>query len=220
MAVLGLGVLLTALAFTVGPYQQTREFRRLVACDRREGSCFATEQGFIRARRTYTTTSPHTDADGHTTTTSTTTHFEITWERPGGARETREVAAGFYRRAEPDRPANLRTWNGEVVGIEVMGAAQWFLPRAGQALTLWLYLAWLGLGVLLWALFAGWWDGLFMLTFRTMAWMFVSIMPVQIMTSALAHGLPAGTGLVVEVAFGVLFTGIAGAMLVGSLNTW
>lgn len=219
MAVLGLGVLLTALAFAVGPYQQTREFRRLVACDRREGNCFATEQGFIRARRTYYTTSTQTDAEGNTTTT-TTTHFEVTWERPGGARQARDVAASFYNHAEPDQPANLRTWHGEVVGIEVMGDAQWFLPGSGDALTWWLYLAWSGLGVLLWALFAGWWDGLFMLAFRTFAWMFVSGLPVEITTDALAYGPPTGTDLVVDVVFGVFFTGIGGAMLVGSLNRW
>jgi hypothetical protein len=38
--------------------------------------------------------------------------------------------------------------------------------RAGQTLGYWLYLAHFGLGVLLWGLIFGWWDGLFMLAFR------------------------------------------------------
>ncbi|MEJ3750972.1 hypothetical protein WEI85_48095 [Actinomycetes bacterium KLBMP 9797] len=83
------------------------------------------------------------------------------------------MAVDFYRHAEPDRPANLRTWHGEVVGIEVTGAAHWFLPPSGTVLTWSLYAAWLGLGVLLWALFLGWWDGLFWLAFRTIMWMLI-----------------------------------------------
>jgi hypothetical protein len=74
--------------------------------------------------------------------------------------------------------------------------------------------------MLLWAVFAGWWDGLFLLAFRTFAWMFASVVPVQMTTGALAYGPPTGTSLVVDVVLGVFFTGIAAVLLVGSLDRW
>ena len=101
-----------------------------------------------------------------------------------------------------------------------MGGAQWFLPEVGSTLEYWLYLAFLGLGVLLWGLLLGWWDGLFMLAFRTFAWMFMSVVPVGLAVGALAYGLDAGGAFIAQVVFGVFAIGVAGAMLVGSLDSW
>lgn len=81
-------------------------------------------------------------------------------------------------------------------------------------------LAWLGLGLALWALLAGWWDGWFMLAFRTFAWMFLSVTPVDFLTDALAYGPPTGTALVVDVVFGVFATAVAGGMLFATLSRW
>lgn len=210
----GLAVLGAAFTYAVNPYQVTREFRRVVDC---EGSadCFASEPGSISDRRTYTTT--HTDADGFT---HTTTHYEVTWERANGACQSRDVSASFYHKAREGQPANLRVWHGDVVGVEVMGGSQWFLPESGRALGLWLHVAWLGLGVLLWGLFFGWWDGVFMLAFRTFSWMFMSVVPVSITTSALAYGWEIGVGLVVRIVLGLFFVGVGGALLLGSLKRW
>lgn len=220
---LGLGVLVVALVGAAGPYRQTREFREVVACDRSVGDCFGNEAGSTVGRRTYTTTSTttSTDANGQThTSTTTTTHYEVTWQRANGARQTRDVSSSFYAKAKQGQPATLRLWHDEVVGVEVMGGEQWFLPKSGTTLGGWLYLAFFGLGVLLWGLLFGWWDGLFMLAFRTFAWMFMSFMPVDITTDALAYGLPTGTDLVVQIVFALFFTGIAGGLLLGSLNAW
>lgn len=220
---LGLGVLVAALAGAADPYRQTRQFREVVACERGAGDCFGSEPGSIVGRRTYTTTTTttHTDANGHTyTTTNTTTHYEVTWQRADGSRRARDVSSSFYRKAKEGQPATLRLWRQEVVGVEVMGDAQWFLPKVGHTLGYWLYLAFFGLGVLLWGLLFGWWDGFFMLAFRTFAWMFMSFMPVSMTTDALAYGLETGGGLVVEILFCLFFAGIAGAMLVGSINDW
>ncbi|GAA3257285.1 hypothetical protein [Nonomuraea helvata] len=218
---LGLGVLVAALAGAAGPLRQTQEFHQVMACERGVGDCFGSEPGSIAGRRTYTTTSTttHTDANGSTyTTTSTTTHYEITWQRADGSRQARDVSSSLYSKAKQGQPATLRLWRGEVVGVEVMGGAQWFLPKSGTTLGGWLYLAFFGLGVLLWGLLFGWWDGLFMLAFRTFAWMFMSFLPVDMTTDALAYGLPTGTDLVVQILFALFFTGIAGALLFGSLN--
>jgi hypothetical protein len=117
-------------------------------------------------------------------------------------------------------PVTLKRWRGEVVGVEVMGGAQWFLPEAGSALAFRLHLAFLGLGVLLWGLLLGWWDGPFMLAFRVFAWMFMSIVPVALAVGALAGGVEPGPAFVAQVAFGVFAVGVAGAMLVGSLDSW
>jgi len=219
LVVLGLGVLVAALAAAADPYRQTRQFHEAVGCERDAADCFGREAGSIAGRRTFTTTTTHTDGNGNTSTT-TTVHYEVTWQRANGTRQAREVSSSFYRKAGEGQPATLRLWRGEVVGVEVMGAQQWFLPESGEALGHWLHLAWLGLGVLLWALLFGWWDGFFMLGFRTFAWMFISFVPVSMTTDALAYGLDTGVDLVIQMVFGIFFTGIAGAMLIGSLDRW
>jgi hypothetical protein len=216
---IGLGVLVAALAGAADPYRQTREFREVVACDRGVGECFGSEAGSIVGQRTYTTTSTDTDGNGNTST-STTTHYEVTWQRADGSRQARDVSSSFYSKAKEGQPATLRLWRGEVVGVEVMGDAQWFLPKSGAALNAWLYLAFFGLGVLLWGLLFGWWDGFFMLTFRTFTWMFMSFLPVDMTTGYLAYGLATGADLVIEIVFALFFTGIAGGMLFGSLDDW
>jgi hypothetical protein len=217
VAALGLVVLAVALIGAAGPFQQTQEFRAAVQCDRGRDDCFGNEAGSVVARRTYTTTSSTTDANGHTSTTST-THYEVTWRRADGTEHARDVSPEFYDKAEEGQPANLRIWRGDVVGLEVMGASQWFLPESGRALGYWLFLAHFGLGVLLWGLIFGWWDGFFMLAFRLFAWMFLSFMPVGLITDALTYGLEPGLGLVVRIVFAVVFTAVAGAMLIGSLR--
>ncbi len=190
-----------------------------MACDAGDTDCFGRETGSIVHRRSWTTTTTHTDADGHTYTT-TNYHYEVTWERPSGSRSAREVSASFYRRAQKGQPADLRTWRGEVVGLEVMGASQWFLPEVGERLGHWLYLAWFGLGTLLWGVFLGWWDGLFMLAFRTFAWMFMSLMIVNLTTDAVTYGFDTGWTLAVDLVLLAFFTGIPLAILAGSLDHW
>ncbi|MFL1382401.1 hypothetical protein [Nocardiopsis protaetiae] len=223
VVVLGLGVLVAALVGAAEPYRQTREFREAVACETAADDCFDSEAGSIVGRRTYTTTSTttHTDANGHTyTSTITTTHHEVTWQRADGSRQARDVSSGFYSKAGEGQPATLRLWRGEVVGVEVADDAEWFLPKSGATLMAWLYLAFLGLGVLLWGLLFGWWDGFFMLFFRTFAWMFMGILPVSMTADALAYGLANGAELAVEILVALFFAGVAGWMLIGSLDEW
>jgi hypothetical protein len=216
---LGLGVLVAGFAGAADPYRQTREFREVVACEGDAAGCFDQEPGTMVGRRTYTTTTTHTDANGHPSTT-TTTHYEVTWQRADGSRQNRDVSSSFYDKAQEGQLANLRLWRGEVVGVEVMGGAEWFLPESGESLGYWLHLAFLGLGILLWGLLFGWWDGFFMLAFRTFAWMFMSFVPVGLATDAVAYGLDIGFGLVSTIVFGVFSIAIAGWMLVGSLDRW
>ncbi|MCX4460447.1 hypothetical protein OG585_51550 (plasmid) [Streptomyces sp. NBC_01340] len=68
------------------------------------------------------------------------------------------MSSSFYSKAKEGQSATLRLWRDEVVGVEVMGDAQWFLPKSGAALNAWLYLAFFGLGVLLWGLLFGRWH--------------------------------------------------------------
>lgn len=217
VAAAGLVVLAVALVGAAGPFRQTQEFRAAVQCDRGRDDCFGTEPGSVVARRTYTTTSTTTDADGfmHTTTTQ---HWEVTWRRADGVEQSRDVSPEFYAKAEEGEPAHLRIWHGEVVGLEVMGASHWFLPESGRTLGYWLVLAHFGLGVLLWGMIFGWWDGFFMLAYRLFCWMFLSFMPVGLITDALTYGLELGIGLVVRLVFAALFTAVGGAMLIGSLR--
>ncbi|WP_329374918.1 hypothetical protein [Streptomyces sp. NBC_01483] len=147
---LGLGVLVTALAGAADPYRQTREFRKVVACERGASKCFGSEVGSIVGRRIHTTTSTtHTDGTGQTytsTSTTTTTHYEVTWQRADDSRQARGMSSSFYSKAKERQSATLRLWRDEVVGVEVMGDAHWFLPKSGAALNAWLYLAFSALG--------------------------------------------------------------------------
>ena len=215
VALCGLAIVVGAIVGGTGPLRQTRDFHAAVGC----ADCFGTEHGSITARRTYTTTSTQTHADG-TTTTSTDTHYELTWRRPDGSTQSRDVSKDFYDKATEGRPADLRIWRGEVVGVEVMGATEQFLPNSSRTLVYWIYLGFFGLGVLLWGLFFGWWDGLFMLAFRTFGWMFLVIMPASLVTHVLAYGFDWTTGVIVQLALAVFFAVIALALLAGSLSVW
>lgn len=217
LAGLGLVVLVVALIGSAGPFRQTQEFRAAVQCHGGEDACFGDEPGTIVDRDTYTTTSTSGGTNGQPGTTTTTTHYRVTWQRAGGDRESHDVSSAFYGKAEVGQPANLRTWRGEVVGLEVMGATAWFLPESGRSFGYWLYLAHFGLGLLLWGLFFGWWDGPFMMAFRLLAWMFLSFVPVAMITDALTYGLAPGLDLVLYLVFGLLFVGVAGGMLISTL---
>ncbi|MEU9832010.1 hypothetical protein AB0D67_10780 [Streptosporangium sp. NPDC048047] len=219
VVLLGLGVVVAALAAAGGPYRQTRAFREVVACEERGGACFAREPVSIVGRRTYTTTTTHTNGDG-TTSTDTTTHFEVTWQRAGGSRQSRDVSPGLYEKAKEGQPATLRLWRGEVVGVDASGETARFAPEASGTLGNWLILAFLGLGILLWGLLFGWWDGFFMLFWRAFVWTFMSIVPVQMATGVLAYGMDTGAALVVDIVVCALFVGIPAWMLLGSFDRW
>lgn len=209
VAAVGLAVLVIGLAFAVGPYQMTREFREVVDCDRGgPDDCFGRESARIRGRRTYTTT--HTDSNGQTHRTR---HYEVTWERDNAVRQTREVPASFYRLARKGEPANLRIWRDDVVSIEVMGGSHWFLPQAAETLRNWLLVAWFGLGVLLLGLLFRGWDGFFMFAFRGFIWMFLGLMPLSMTTHVLAYGWGTGPWNVFRIGVAVVFTGIGAGML-------
>jgi hypothetical protein len=60
----------------------------------------------------------------------------------------------------------------------------------------------------------GWWDGFFLLAFRTFCWMFMGVVPVRLATDALA-GLDPG---ILDIAIGGFFVAVAGGMLLGSLE--
>lgn len=189
-----------------------------MGCEERAGNCLSGEPGFITSRRTYTTTTTtQTDSTG-TPTTTTTTHYQVTWQRTDGSRQTHEVSAKFYDKAREGQPATLRLWRNEIVGVEVTDATEWFLPRSGSTLGYWLFAAFLGLGILLWGLLFGWWDGWFILAYRTFVWMFMGIAPVGMTTYALAYGLPTGLGLVIGIAVSAVCLGIAGRALIASLD--
>lgn len=212
---LGLGVLVAALVGAAGPYRQTREFCEVAVCGGHADDRLDKESGSIVGRRIIETTS--TDADGHP---STTTHYEVTWQRADGSQQIRLVSSGFYSKAKEQQPVVLHLWHGDIVGAEVMGGEERFLPHSGETLGNWLYMAHFGLGVVLWGLLFGWWDGFFMLAVRTFIWMLVSFVPVHIATNALAYGVNIGPGLALDVVGGLFFIGVAGWMLLGSLERW
>jgi hypothetical protein len=216
--VIGLAMIWGALDAAAEPYRQTVEFRRVTACDGTVGGCLEREPGSIVGTRTWTETTTSTNADG-TSSTSTTTYYEATWRRLDGSEETRDVSSDFFAVAHGGEPATLRLHRGEVVGVEVAGGAEWFLPRAGKTLLFWLLVAFLGLGFVLWGLIFGEWDGCFMLAFRAFGWLTIGFVVVKAVTYSVAYetfpNLSAG-----DVLGGLFVIGVAGAMLVCSLEFW
>jgi hypothetical protein len=213
VAGLGLVLLIAALVAAAGPYRQTRQFRTVAACQAKGENCFAGEQGFIRAKRSWTTSTTQTDAGGNPSTT-TTEHYGVTWQRADGTRESREVSRAFYRRAEPDAAATFRLFRGEVVGVRVAGGSEWFLPAAGRALTWWLGLAWSGMGLVLAGLFALW-GGAIETAIRATAWLCAGAALIGTATSTLAFGPHFG---VWDIVIPVLVLAFSAGMLVLSLS--
>jgi hypothetical protein len=214
LVLIGLGVTVFGIVRAVGPFHDLREFRAVVECDRR-ADCFGREPGTIVARDSYTTT--NTDSEGHTTTS---VHYEVTWERADGRRSTRDVSKDFHAAVRAGMPAELRTWRGAVVGLEVDGGEQWFKPSVGYALGGWLFLAAMGFGILVWGLAFGFWDGWFHLFFRLFCWVFLVLLLAGATTGVLAYGFASGWTLVRDVVGFLFVFGIASAMLLGSLDRW
>ncbi|MBY8856189.1 hypothetical protein K7711_06855 [Nocardia sp. CA2R105] len=210
---LGLGVIVAALYSAAGPYRQIREFRAVMTCEHNSGGCLDSERGSIADRRTYTTVETQTDSNGSMTTTVI-THYEVTWQRADGSRQPRQVSRSFYDKAAKRTPVTLRLWHQEVVGVQVAGGAEWFLPKSGEALGYRFGLAFLGLGMLLWGLLFGWWDGILLLFFRTCIWMFMGFVLVGTTTHALAYGLNTWPYLILEIAL----VAIGGGMLLVSID--
>jgi len=202
----GLGVLVGALAGAADPYRQIRQFREVMECERGVGGCFATERSSIVDRRSYV--EMQTDPEGNAYPVP---HFEVTWRRADGSRESREVSDGLYRKARPGQPVTLRLWRGDVVALEAAGTTEWFLPSPGLHLTGWLLAAHFGLGVLLWGLLMGWWDAFVFFVLRAFSWMLTGLALVGTAVEVLSYGprSEGGRGWMF-VFYGVLFT--AGAV--------
>jgi hypothetical protein len=106
LVALGLALLAAAFAGAADPYRQTRAFSEVMACDQGAGNCFGTEPGFVVGRRTYTTDTTHTDANGMTSTTAT-THYEITWHRGRRDRAGPGRVVGVLRQGVGGKPGRV-----------------------------------------------------------------------------------------------------------------
>ncbi|WP_067831603.1 hypothetical protein [Actinomadura kijaniata] len=67
---------------------------------------------------------------------------------------------------------------------------------------------------------SGWWDGFFLLAFRTFCWMFMSFVPVGLVEDVVAFGLEVDVGLAVYAGVAVLFTAVPLWMLWITLDRW
>jgi hypothetical protein len=210
-AAIGLGVIAVALAAGAGPYRQSREYHRLDRCEEAgAGDCFGRQPVTIVHRRTYIKVTRSDDTE-----TRTRVH-EVTWERADGGRTTRRVSRAIHDAAVEGRPADLRTWRGEVVGVEVAGVEQWFTPRAGWSLAGWLGLGWFGLGIVLWGLLVRWWDGVFMLVLRAFFWTLTAAMPATLAMGFALYGWDTdgpARSMVIAVVVALVFTAFPAGLL-------
>lgn len=208
-AAAGLAALVVSLAATVEPYRQTVEFHEVMFCEERDGGCFASEATTIAGRRMYTS---------GTSYKYKTNHYEVTWRRADGTRQTREVDAALYDEAQVGRQATLRLWHGEVVGLEIPGGGKWwFSPRAKDWLSALLHMAFIGLGVLLYSLLYGQWIGWRPLGYRLLCWAVIGYLPVRLATEALTGSVRSSRSLTIETAAALLIAVILGRALINSL---
>ncbi|MGW6725685.1 hypothetical protein ACWF9G_07250 [Nocardia sp. NPDC055029] len=212
-----MSVIVFALTAAIDPYRQTRQFHHALRCEQTGGTCFTQESVSISERRTYETTSTTTGSDG-TTSTTRTTHYELTWQRGDGSRQSHEVSWDLYDRSRAGLPASLQVWRGQVVGITVDGRTDTFSPSETDLLGLWLWLAFIGLGIALWGLL-GWWDGWFFLYYRAFAWSFVGFVPFCFLVpGVLSYGAEFSVEFLVTVVFAGFFTVVGAILLAGSLS--
>ena len=207
---IGLGLIAVALVGGNGPFSSAREFNR---CERAD--CFGREAVTVVGRRTFVRITRNEDSETRTRI------WEVTWQRADGGRTTRDVHRRVYDAAPAGTPATLRIWRGEVVGIAVGEVRQQFTPRVGWTLGGWIGLGWLGLGVILWGLFDRWWDGVFMLLFRSFVWLFAGFMPVALVMGVTLYGWDTETdtrGYLIVLAILVVITAVPAAMLWGTFR--
>lgn len=157
LVALGLCAIVMAINGAAEPLRRVQEFHEALACEPGARECVADETGTITGRNTWSTTTTGTDANGHTYTTSK-TRYGVFWRWADGSRDGREVSREVYNAAREGQPITLRVWHGELVGIAVEDKEEWFLPEPGRQLQLWLSLAFLGIGILLWAILFEWVD--------------------------------------------------------------
>jgi hypothetical protein len=142
----GLVLLIGAMALAAGPFQQTNEFRAVVACGDGDG-CPAgapglvEETGVVRDRQQKAQL-PAVDANGLPVPLPDL--YELTWERPGGARETRKVSVYTHFYARVGDPVTIRRWRDHTVGVEIAGHSESFTPPLGNRLRVWSVVAWVG----------------------------------------------------------------------------
>ncbi|MFE3545143.1 hypothetical protein ACFXK0_19460 [Nocardia sp. NPDC059177] len=211
----GGGLLVFAVTQTVDPFHQTREYRHQVACEKTVGSCFDEETVTIVEKETSSSTSTHINSDG-TTSTTTTNHLTIRWLRDG-EKQSHDVNGELFGKATEGGQATLRLWQGQVVGIVIDGASDAYNPSQAGRLGWWLWLAFVGLGLVLAGLFEP--VGGFMGAFRLGAWSFAGALPLGVFVpSLLANGVQPDVGFFVLAGVTVLFTGAGVAMLVNSLR--
>jgi hypothetical protein len=211
--VLGLAAIVTGAVAAAAPFRAGLDYRRAYDCERTGGGCFGRERVTIVDLRTFVTVTRDEDGESRERV------YEITWERPGGDRTVRRVSKKIFSVVARGRPADLRTWRGEVVGIEVEGVEQWFTPRTGWHLMGWLVLAWAGLGLVLWGLLVSWWDDLFMFAFRLFFWSFTGVMPMVMAMTTVLYGLPTGGELALLLGILAVFTGLPAVALWGTFRT-
>lgn len=206
--VIGLVLLTIGIVGAVEPFRQTREFRAVVACEERSGDCLNHETDLIVDRRMSTAWGgEHPD-----------TRNQVVVQRPGGM-QYREILERFNTNATPNQSADLWFWRGELVGIEMPADAEWFLPESSKQLIWWLILAALGLGILLWGLFFGWWDGWGMAFWRIGSWALAWLALLEMATRLASYGPTFQRGdTIVTVSGGILATAVGFGMVVISLR--
>lgn len=206
----GLAVIVGALAGAVGPYRQTRQFHHVAQCEQAEGAdCFDSEIVSLAGRNTWETTDSSTNGTG-----GTETYYEITWQRRDGSRQTHDVKKSIYDVASSGQQATLRLWRDEAVGVTVADQTDWFLPNTTVLMGFYMFAAHLGLGILLWGLLFGWWDGFGSLALRVIAWWTIGVLPIYELTHALAYGVDTDVMSLVSITFLFLFfTAISAWML-------
>ncbi|MEU6251597.1 hypothetical protein [Streptomyces sp. NPDC047043] len=196
----GAGIVVSA-QWTVEAYRETVVYRQAADCPAATGSCIGREETRVVDKTEIQ------GCSGTGSNRSCTTKYKL---RINGVRGTEwlEVGNGPYDAAVRGSRAELRTWQGAVVGITVRGHTQTFPPPSEDSMWTRTSALWLLLGLALWAGLSGLLDAL--VQAWSLGWVFLTV-PVVFLVDGALFGAGAGKWLVmVALALG-LVGGVIGA---------
>ncbi|MFF0739711.1 hypothetical protein ACFYVL_04845 [Streptomyces sp. NPDC004111] len=139
-----------------GAYEETRVFRDAPACpggatSRPDDLCVGRESAVVESRDRSESCTVNSGG-GQTCSTS----YSVTLRRPEPGR-TLEIGVGrdLYQKSREGDRAELRVWQGSLVGMSLRGDSSTYPPPAQRLMMLLTGVALLCVGIGLWALFSG-----------------------------------------------------------------
>jgi hypothetical protein len=172
--------------WVVAPYRDVIAYRHAHRCSvgAPDAGCLADDTGAVLDKDTGQRCSSRDDGSAGGGGEDCTTYYRLRLRRARGT-EWLEVRYDIYQGAARDDVAQLRTWHGAVVRLELRGHTEDYDPPANGTVYWRVALLWLLLGLAIWAAASGYLGTLF--AFPNFGWLFAAI-PFAVLGRALLLG--------------------------------